>query len=83
MSCGLLRLKWYKNLKWLGEIPPRSSGVIKAIASQFAKGGTDSLEHPQLFNTPEVARAGGFRALMRVGSPNQILKTTKIRMFAA
>ena len=72
-----------KNRQWLDDLPGRSPGVILAIASQFAKGGTESLEHPLLLDTPEVRRAGGFRALQRIGSFRQILNTTKIRMFAA
>ena len=45
--------------KWLETLPQPSSTVIRAIASQFAQGGTESLESPYLFKTPEVARAGG------------------------
>ena len=72
-----------KNRKWLEELPGRSPDVIMAIASQFAKGGTESLEHPHLFRTPEVASAGGFRALRQIGNPNDALRMTKTRMFAA
>ena len=74
----------YKNREWLEEVlPESSSGVIRAIASQFAKGGTDELESPYLFRTPEVTRAGGFRALRQIGDPNAALRITKTRMFAA
>ena len=73
----------YKNRKWLDDFPEPSSGVIRALASQFALGGTDSLENPRIFRTPEVTRAGGFSALRQVGDPNAALKMTKSRMFAA
>ena len=73
----------YKNQAWLDNFPEPSSGVIRAIASQFALGGTDSLESQYLFQTPEVARAGGFRALLQIGDPNAALNITKNRMFAA
>ena len=36
----------YKNREWLDAISEGASGVIRAIASQFAKGGTDNLENP-------------------------------------
>ena len=73
----------YKNREWLEDVPEPSSGVIRAIASQFARGGTDELESPYLFRTPEVTRAGGFRALRQIGDPNTALRMTKNRMFAA
>ena len=73
----------YKNRQWLENFPKPSSGVIRAIASQFAKGGTDSLESQYIFRTPEVAQAGGFSALRQIGDPNTALRMTKNRMFAA
>ena len=73
----------YKNREWLEGVPEPSSGVIRAIASQFARGGTDELESPYLFRTPEVTRAGGFSALRQIGDPNSALRITKTRMFAA
>jgi type I restriction enzyme R subunit len=50
---------------------------------QFAKGGTEGLENPAVFQTPEVVRAGGLRALKTLGKPAEILMETKNRMFAA
>ena len=63
--------------------PIHIPGVIKAIASQFAKGGTESLESQHLFRTPEVMSAGGFRTFRQIGDPNAALIMTKNRMFAA
>lgn len=73
----------YKNQEWLDSIPERTSEVIMAIASQFSKAGTDTLENPQIFQTPEVAQAGGIAALQAYGNPREALDQTKIRMFTA
>lgn len=73
----------YKNAKWLSEMPVDASATIRAIASQFAHGGTDGLETPYMFQTPEVQRAGGLPALRSYGVPAEILFQTKERMFAA
>jgi type I restriction enzyme R subunit len=53
------------------------------FASQFARGGTDGLENPEIFRTPEVARVGGLSALKALGKPADILRETKEKMFAA
>ena len=73
----------YKNQEWLDSIPEQTAEVIKAIASQFARAGTDTLENPQIFSTPEVAQAGGIAALQAYGNPREALDQTKIRMFTA
>ena len=73
----------YKNREWLGSISEGASGVIRAIASQFAKGGTDNLENPQIFQTPEVVQAGGVAALSQYGNPQEAYAETKLRMFTA
>jgi len=73
----------YKNENWLGSIPSDASATVKAIASQFARAGTDGLENPEVFNMPEVIKAGGFKALRSAGNPADVLRETKERMFAA
>ena len=73
---------FYRNLDWLEEMPAGASGVIRALASQFAKAGTEALESNQLFQTPEVAGAGGISALEAYGSPRQALAETKQRLFS-
>ena len=70
----------YKNREWLDSIPPQTTDVIKAIASQFTRAGTDTLENAQIFQTPEVANAGGMAALQAYGNPREALAQTKIRM---
>jgi len=73
----------YKHEEWLIEMPPKTADVIKAIASQFTRGGTDGLENQQIFKTPSVMRAGGLDALKALGKPADVLRETKERMFSA
>jgi len=73
----------YKHEEWLSALPAEAGETIKAIASQFERGGTEGLENPQIFQTPEVKAAGGLAALQKAGKPSDILHETKVRMFAA
>ena len=73
----------YKHRLWLATMPDPAARTVKAIASQFARGGTDNLENPEIFRTPEVAAAGGLRALQAYGDPASTVAETKRRMFAA
>ena len=52
----------YKNRGWLTAMPHAAADALRAIASQFALGGTDNLENLQIFSTPSVAGAGGLAA---------------------
>ena len=70
----------YKNQDWLESIDSKSADVIKALASQFSRGGTLNLENPQIFRTPEVVNAGGVSALSGMDDP---LVETKQRLFKA
>ncbi len=73
----------YKHEDWLNALPPECAATIRAIASQFERGGTDGLENPQVFQTPEVHAAGGLASLQKAGNPRDLLIETKARMFAA
>jgi type I restriction enzyme R subunit len=73
----------YKHEEWLDALPPNTAATIKVLASQFARGGTESLENPQVFQTPEVKAASGLAALQAAGKPAELLRETKQRMFAA
>ena len=64
-------------------MPNEAATLVRAIASQFGRAGTDGLENPQVFQTPEVIRAGGLAALRTFGKPAEVLRETKERMFAA
>ncbi|MGA2433697.1 MAG: DEAD/DEAH box helicase family protein [Bryobacteraceae bacterium] len=73
----------YKHGVWLAGMPPQAASAVRALASQFAKAGTDGLENRQIFHTPEMQSAGGLSALRLAGPPSKVLKETKVRMFAA
>lgn len=73
----------YKHEDWIKALPGSAAATIRAIASQFDRGGTDGLENPQIFQTPEVKAAGGLAALQAAGKPFDLLRETKTRMFAA
>jgi type I restriction enzyme R subunit len=73
----------YKSADWLARLPADAAATLKALAAQFTRGGTEALENPHIFDTPEVVRAGGLPALREVGKPADVLRETKERMFAA
>lgn len=73
----------YKNEEWLKRLPAQATAVLRAVASQFEKGGTEGLENNEIWRTPEVAKAGGLAALKAAGKPAELLRETKARMFAA
>jgi len=72
----------YKHAGWLATLPPPTANTLAALAGQFARAGTEGLEHPQVFQTPEVKRAGGLGALEHLGRPADVLHSTKERLFA-
>lgn len=73
----------YKHEGWIDTLPNKAAATVRAIASQFERGGTDGLENPQIWRTPEVRIAGGLEALRLAGNPRELLVETKTRMFAA
>ena len=73
----------YKNEGWLGKLPSQTANAVKAIVGQFEKSGTDGLENPKIFQTPEVTRAGGIKALQAGGEAKRLLAEAKKRVFAA
>ena len=73
----------YKHAQWLSGMPAPAATTLKALAGQFARSGTDGLENPKVFDTPEIVKAGGLAALKAMGRPSDILLQTKERMFAA
>ena len=61
----------YKNEDWLTAMPGPTAETVRAIASQFARGGTDDLESPQIFSTPEVADAGACQPCRNTARPTK------------
>ena len=73
----------YKHEDWLNGLSQPACKTIRAIAEQFARGGTDELENPHIFQLAEVKKAGGLTALKTAGTPAELLRETKQRIFAA
>ena len=73
----------YKHAGWLNAMPSPATRAIEAVADQFAIAGTEGLENPLIWQTPEVIAAGGLQAVEAAGEPRAILRETKERMFAA
>lgn len=73
----------YKHRDWFRSLPPRTAETLIALAKQFERGGTEELENPYIFHSPDVVRAGGLEALKILGEPRDIINETKRRLFAA
>jgi type I restriction enzyme, R subunit len=73
----------YKHDAWFKGLPESATSTLLALAMQFERGGTEELENPQVFNSPDVIRAGGLKALKILGEPKDIINQTKERLFAA
>ena len=73
----------YKHDTWFKGLPKDSAETLLALAMQFQRGGTEELENPHIFNAPDVAKAGGLKALKILGEPKDIINQTKERLFAA
>ncbi len=72
----------YKHSAWLAGMPTRSAETLRALALQFGRAGTEGLENPHIFDTPEVRRSGGLAALRSLGKPAEVLREAKVRIFA-
>lgn len=72
----------YKHDTWLATLSPPAAKTLKALVHQFADAGTDGLENPLVWQTPQVRRAGGLPALAALGTPATILHEAKVRVFA-
>ncbi len=72
----------YKHAAWLESLSPDAAKTLKALVHQFADAGTDGLENPRVWQTPQVRKAGGLPALAALGTPATILHEAKVRVFA-
>lgn len=68
---------------WLIQLPQPAAKVIRAIARQFERAGTEALETQELWNAGEVRAVRGLTALKQGGEPNALLRKTKELIFAA
>ena len=68
---------------WLAAQPDKTAIVLRGFAHQFAAGGTEALESPEFWRVPEIARAGGLKALAGLGKAPEVVKDVKMRLFGA
>lgn len=69
------------NRAWFDGMDRKAAIVLKGLGHQFAKGGTDALETPALWDVPEISNAGGLDALRVLGRPVQVMHEAKERLF--
>lgn len=70
-----------ENKKWFDGIDKNAATILKMLGYQFALGGTNELEKPTFWQVPEIKAAGGLTALSKIGTPNDIIKEAKGRLF--
>lgn len=68
---------------WLAALGAQPARLIQAMVNQFAADGTEALESQELWNTPEVARAGGLALFMKLDNAADTFRQMKARIFAA
>lgn len=66
---------------WFSGMDGKAAIVLKGLGRQFAQGGTDALESPNLWEVPEIKLAGGLNALRGLGAPGQVMLEAKARLF--
>jgi type I restriction enzyme R subunit len=69
------------NAAWFASMEAKSAIVLRGLGAQFAQGGTEALESESLFDVPEIAQAGGIRALRALGRPVDVMQGAKMRLF--
>ena len=73
----------YKNKEWLMSLPSDTSKVIGALAKQFKENGIEELENENVFNIPEIKRAGGVKSLAKVMNTAEAVNEVKKRLLVA
>lgn len=66
---------------WFASVHAKAAVVLRGIGHQFGAGGTDALESEQLWEVPEIRRAGGLAALKAMGKPADVMREAKTRLF--
>jgi type I restriction enzyme R subunit len=68
---------------WLIHLPQPAAKVIRAIARQFERAGTDVLETTQLWQSEDLKHTAGFAGLSEGGDPAELIQKTKETLFVA
>jgi Type I site-specific restriction-modification system, R (restriction) subunit and related helicases len=71
-----------ENKSWFDSIDKDAATVLRALGNQFALNGTEALETSALWQVPEIKAAGGIDALKILGTPNDVIKNAKRRLFS-
>ncbi len=71
------------NADWLESLGEKTEAVLLALVHQFVESGTDGLELSDLFDVPEVRKAGGESALKAHGNAGELIREAKRRLFVA
>jgi type I restriction enzyme, R subunit len=66
---------------WFDAMDGKAAIVLRGLGHQFGIGGTDELESKELWNVPDIRRAGGLTALKGLGKPVDVLREAKTRLF--
>ncbi|CAM5290822.1 DEAD/DEAH box helicase family protein [Rhodanobacter lindaniclasticus] len=69
------------NAAWFAGMADKPAIVLRGLGAQFAQGGTEALESESLFDVPEIAQAGGIKALRVLGKPVDVMQDAKGRLF--
>lgn len=69
------------NTMWFANMDVNSAIVLKCLGHQFALDGTEALESSALWEVPEIRLAGGVNALRALGTPTQVMRDAKMRLF--
>ncbi|MGB8170330.1 MAG: hypothetical protein WCF18_22700, partial [Chthoniobacteraceae bacterium] len=68
---------------WLIHLPQPAAKVIRAIARQFERAGTDGLETTELWQSDDVKHTAGLAGLREGGDPAELIQRTKETLFVA
>jgi type I restriction enzyme R subunit len=71
------------NKSWFDNMDIKTAIVLKAMGHQFILGGTDALETTALWEVPDIKIAGGLEALKCLGTPVDVVRFAKEKLFAA
>ena len=71
-----------RNQSWFHGMDSKTATVLKGLGHQFAKGGTEALETPALWEVPEIKLAGGISALRGLGKAIDVIHQAKERLFS-
>jgi type I restriction enzyme, R subunit len=70
-----------REASWFASVENKAAIVLRSIGHQFRTGGTDALESELLWEVPEIKRAGGVTALRVIGTPADVMREAKTRLF--